>query len=98
MKVKSESEFAQSCLTLHDPMDCSPPGSSVRGIFQARVLERGHTAFSGQCPEGKAKNRAAWLGFQANLGPWPPGLPPGGVVEEVIEGRTGKALEPQLPT
>ena len=39
MKVKSESEVAQSCLILHDPMDCSLPGSSVHGIFQARVLE-----------------------------------------------------------
>ena len=39
MKVKSESEVAQSCPTLHDPMDSSPPGSSVHGIFQARVLE-----------------------------------------------------------
>ena len=39
MKVKSESEVAQSCLTLSDPMDCSPPGSSVHGIFQARALE-----------------------------------------------------------
>ena len=39
MKVKSESEVPQSCLTLSDPMDCSPPGSSVHGIFQARVLE-----------------------------------------------------------
>ena len=39
MKVKSESEVAQSCLTLHDPMDCSLPGSSVHGISQARVLE-----------------------------------------------------------
>ena len=37
MKVKSESEVAQSCPTLSDPMDCSPPGSSVHGIFQARV-------------------------------------------------------------
>ena len=46
MKVKSESEVAQSCLTLHDPMDGSPPGSSVRGIFQARVLEWGAIAFS----------------------------------------------------
>ena len=46
MKVKSESEVAQSCLTLSDPMDCSPPGSSVRGIFQARVLEWGAIAFS----------------------------------------------------
>ena len=41
MKVKSESEVAQSCTTLSDPMDCSPPGSSVRGILQARVLEWG---------------------------------------------------------
>ena len=41
MKVKSEREVAQSCLTLSDPMDCSLLGSSVRGIFQARVLEWG---------------------------------------------------------
>ena len=41
MKVKSEREVAQSCPTLHDPMDCSLPGSSVHGIFQARVLEWG---------------------------------------------------------
>ena len=40
-KVKSESEVAQSCPTLSDPMDCSPPGSSARGIFQARGLEWG---------------------------------------------------------
>ena len=46
MKVKSESEVAQSCLTLSDPMDCSPPGSSVRGIFQARVLEWGAIALN----------------------------------------------------
>ena len=47
MKVKSEREVAQSCLTSSDPMDCSLPGSSVRGIFQARVLEWGAIAFSG---------------------------------------------------
>ena len=41
MKVKSEREVAQSCLTLLDPIDCSPPGSSVHGIFQAGVLEAG---------------------------------------------------------
>ena len=41
MKVKSESEVAQSCPTLCDPMDCSLPGSSIHGIFQARVLEWG---------------------------------------------------------
>ena len=46
MKVKSESELAQSCPTLSDPMDCSLPGSSVHGIFQARVLEWGAIAFS----------------------------------------------------
>ena len=43
---KSESEIAQSCPTLSDPMDCSLPGSSVHGIFQARVLEWGAIAFS----------------------------------------------------
>jgi len=46
MKVKSESEVAQSCLTLSDPMDCSLSGSSVHGIFKARVLEWGAIAFS----------------------------------------------------
>ena len=46
MKVKSESEVAQSCPTLSDPMDCSPPGSSTHGIFQARVREWGAIAFS----------------------------------------------------
>ena len=44
--MKSEREVAQSCPTHHDPMDCSPPGSSVHGIFQARVLEWGAIAFS----------------------------------------------------
>src|SRR5574339_639058 len=46
MKVKSESEVAQSCLTLSNPMDCSIPGSSVHGILQTRVLEWGAIAFS----------------------------------------------------
>ena len=46
MKVNSESEVAQSCLTLSDCMDCSLPGSSIHGIFQARVLEWGAIAFS----------------------------------------------------
>ena len=44
MKVKSESEVAQSCPTLRDPMDCSQPGSSIHGISQARVLEWGAIA------------------------------------------------------
>ena len=46
MKMKSDSEVTQLCLTLSDPMDCSLPGSSVHGIFQARVLEWGAIAFS----------------------------------------------------
>ena len=46
VKVKSESEVAQSCRTLLDPMDCSLSGSSIHGIFQARVLEWGAIAFS----------------------------------------------------
>ena len=46
MKVKSESEVIQACPTPSDPMDCSLPGSSVHGIFQARVLEWGAIAFS----------------------------------------------------
>ena len=46
MKGKSESEVAQSCPTLSDPKDCSLPGSSIHGIFQARVLEWGAIAFS----------------------------------------------------
>ena len=54
MKVKTESEVAQLCLTLSDPMDCSLPGSSIHVIFQARVLEWGAIAFSGaQLGEGK---------------------------------------------
>ena len=46
MKVKSENEVAQSCPTLSYPVDCSPPGSSIHGIFQARVLEWVAIAFS----------------------------------------------------
>ena len=46
MKVKTESEVIQSCLILSDRMDCSLPGSSIHGIFQARVLEWGAIAFS----------------------------------------------------
>ena len=50
MKVKIEREVTQSCLTLHNPMDCRPPGSSIHGIFQARVLEWGAIAFSAKVP------------------------------------------------
>ena len=51
MKVKSESEVVQSCPTLSDPMDYSPPGSSIHGIFQARILEWGAIAFSAICQQ-----------------------------------------------
>ena len=56
MKVKSESEVAQSYPTLRDPMDCSPKGSSIHGIFQARVLEWGASAFSDLYPSGAKLN------------------------------------------
>ena len=57
MKVKSEREVAQSCLTLHDPMDHSPRGSPVHGIFQARVLEWGAIAFSEKTTLERDKKR-----------------------------------------
>ena len=57
MKVKSESEVAQSCPTLSDPMDCSLPGFSIHGIFQARVLEWGAIAFSDGYRENRLKAR-----------------------------------------
>ena len=60
MKVKSESEVAQSCSTLHDPMDCSLPGSSINGIFQARVLEWGAIAFS---------NTSTWISHKSTHAP-----------------------------
>ena len=59
MKVKSESEVAQSRLTLRDPMDCSLPGSSVHGIFQARALEWGAIAFSWGEASGRFKTISA---------------------------------------
>ena len=62
MEVKSESEVVQSCPTLSDPMDCSPQGSSIHGIFQARVLELGAIAFS--------ENHATWVNILENLYYW----------------------------
>ena len=60
MKVKSESDIAQSCLTFFDPMDCGPPGSSVHGIFQARVLEWGAIALSLSELRELVMDRKAW--------------------------------------
>ena len=67
MKVKSESEVIQSCPTLSDPMDCTLPGSSVHGIFQARVLEWGAIAFSiqGHTSNNKIRSQAPIASFTA---------------------------------
>ena len=73
--VKSESEVTQSCLTLSDPMDCGPPGSSIHAIFQARVLEWGAIAFSILEPK-KIKLFTAYFFPSIShevMGPW--GLP-----------------------
>ena len=83
MKVKSESEVAQSCPTLCDPMDLSPPGSSVHGIFQARVLEWGTVAFS-------VAAAAAANSLQLCLTLWDPidGSPPGSPIPGILQART----------
>ena len=75
MKVKSESEVAQLCPTLSDPMDCSPPGSSIHGIFQARVLEWGAIAFSKNTAIEKKKKDVLlfWsLDYDSVTRQWPP--------------------------
>ena len=64
MKVKSESEVAQSCPTVSDPMDCSLPGSSVHGIFQARVLEWGAIAF---CARGHYRSLIMCQDFRLKI-------------------------------
>ena len=88
MKVKSESEVAQSCLTLSDPMDWSLPGSSVHGIFQARVLEWGAIAFS-EVPKHtqvKGKYKVEW------------GFPGGSVVKNLPAIQETKAMAPHSST
>ena len=61
MKVESESEVAQSCLTLSDPMDCSPPGSSIHGIFRATVLEWGATSILRAAnSQGRWDSKSGW--------------------------------------
>ena len=61
MKVKSKNEVVQSCPTLFDPVDCSPPGSSVHGILQARILEWGAISFSMTIIK-KSINNKCWIG------------------------------------
>ena len=65
MKVKSESEVAQSCPTLSDPMDCSPPGSSVHGTFHAKAVEWGATGSSGDLITSMYRDRLEkhWINF-----------------------------------
>ena len=58
---ESESEIAQSCLTLHDPMDCSLPGSSVHGIFQARVLEWVAVFFSRRSSQSRDQTQVSHI-------------------------------------
>ena len=72
MKVKSESEVAQSCPTLSDPMDCSLPGSSIRGISQERVLEWGAIAFSRWVKQSwsKKKKRQSCVSIKLYKGRW----------------------------
>ena len=71
-KVKSEKEVTQSCPTLSDPMDCSLPGSSVHGIFQARVLEWGAIALGGKKCSTFPSNSYVylllrWIAFHGSL-------------------------------
>ena len=82
MNMKSESEVAQSCRNLANPMDCSLPGSSVHGIFQARVLEWGAIAFSSRkleipknfsCKDGHNKGQK-WYGPNRSRRHWQPTL------------------------
>ena len=85
MKVKSESEVARSCPTLSDPIDCSLPGSSVHGIFQARVLEWGAIAFSTQSPAAAA---AKSLQSCPTLCDPIDGSPPGSAIPGILQART----------
>ena len=82
MKVKSESEVAQSCPTLSNPRDCSLPGSSAHGIFQARVLEWGAIAL------GDAAASAKSLQLCLTLCDPIEGSPPGSPVPGILQART----------
>ena len=102
MKVKSESEVAQSCPTLSDPMDCSLPGSSVHGIFQARILDWVAISFS------RISHQFSSVQFSPQLCPTlcdpmncsTPGLP---VCHQFLEftqthiHRVGDAIQPSHP-
>ena len=84
MKVKSESEVAQSCLTLSNPLDCSLAGSSIHGIFQARVLEWGAIAFSDLNPAAAAKSLQSCPTLCDPIDGSPPGSPVPGILQARI--------------
>ena len=84
MKVKSESEVTQSCMTPSDPMDCSLPGSSICGIFQARVLEWDAIAFTSVYSAAAAKSLQSCL----TLCNPRDGSPPGSPVPGILQART----------
>ena len=84
MKVKNESEVVQSCLTPSDPMDCSLPGSSAHGIFQARVVEWVATAFSANSTAAAAKS----LQSCPSLCDPRDGSLPGSAVPGILQART----------
>ena len=81
MTVKSESEAAQSCPTLSDPMDCSLPGSSIHGIFQAGVLEWGAIAFSDKAAAAAAKSLQSCPTLCDPMDRSPPGSPVLGILQ-----------------
>ena len=83
-KVKSESEVAQSCPILSDPMDCSLPGSSIHGIFQARALEWGAIAFSKLLTAATAKSLQLCLTLCDPID----GSPPGSPIPGILQART----------
>ena len=83
MRVKNESKVAQSCPTLSDPMDCSPPGPSVHGIFQARVLEWGAVAFS-EITSAAAKSLQSCPTLCDPVDGSPPGSPIPGILQARI--------------
>ena len=82
MKVKSESEVVQSCPTLSVPMDCSLPGCSIHGIFQAKVLEWGAISFSNACMHAKSLQSCPTLRDPID------GSPPGSSVLGIFQART----------
>ena len=89
MKVKSESEVAQSSPTLRDPMDCSLPGSSVHAIFQARVLEWGATAVSEETTNLiRVKQFSSVTQSCPTLCDPIDGSPPGSTVPGILQAKT----------